>query len=326
MRDIQLNNGVRMLQLGLGTFLIPKEKLTETIGEAYRLGYRLFDTAWRYHNEVEIAQALKDNGIKREEVFITTKVNADALYKNDYKYGLHRFLNKKNGKSIRDVVQESFDNLATDYIDLFLIHWPWEMTAAMWNELTIRYKAGQIRAIGVSNFLQPHLEYLKEVSDITPAVNQFEISPLNRHQDLIDYCKTNGIAVQAMSTFSHYRSVEPREELFDSPILKDISQMHNKSIVQIVLRWMLQQDFIMIPKTWSFDHLKENIAIFDFELNNEEMEQINSMNQGRWLNYNPLGEQWWLPMHLRKWDGFNEWNHYTKQSAIKKFMTKWLGI
>ena len=139
MREIILNNGVKMPQLGMGTFLIPKEELSRAIGEAYALGYRQFDTAWRYHSEADIAQALKDNGIKREDIFITTKVNADALYREDYKYGLHRFFNKRNGKSIHDVVQESFDNLATDYIDLFLIHWPWKMTAAMWKELSELY-------------------------------------------------------------------------------------------------------------------------------------------------------------------------------------------
>lgn len=315
-----------MPQLGMGTFLIPKEKLSETIGEAYKLGYRQFDTAWRYYNEKEIAQALKDNGIKRKDVFITTKVNADALYQKDYQYGLHRFFNRKNGKTIQEAIQESFDNLETEYIDLFLIHWPWEMTAAMWDELTKRYKSGQIRAIGVSNFLQPHLEYLKEISDIVPAVNQIEISPLNVHHELINYCRRNGIAVQAMSTFSHYRSVEPREEIFCSPILKKIGAKYNKSVVQVVLRWMLQQDIIMIPKTWNFDYLKENISIFDFELSEEDMAQINSMNQGRWLNYNSLGEQWWLPLHLRKWEGFKEWDNYCHRSALSKFMTKWLGL
>ena len=326
MVEITLNNGVKMPQLGLGTFLIPKDKLSTTIGEAYRLGYRLFDTAWRYHNEADIAQALKDNGINRKDVFITTKINADALFFDDYKYGRHRFFNKRNTRTICEVVQESFDNLSTDYIDLFLIHWPWEMTRDMWTELSKRYNDGQIRAIGVSNFLQPHLEYLKEISDITPAVNQFEISPLNKHTDLIDYCRKNKISVQAMSTFSHYRSIEPRNEIFGNPILRNISNNHQKSIAQIVLRWMLQQDIILIPKTWNFEHLKENITIFDFELNEDEMLQIDSLNNKKWLNYNPLGEQWWLPLHLRKWEGFDEWDNYTHRSSMSKFVTKWFGI
>lgn len=315
-----------MPQLGLGTFLIPNEELSRTIGEAYALGYRLFDTAWRYHNETAIAQALKENGIKRSDVFITTKVNADALYKEDYKYGLHRLLNKRNGKSIQQAIQESFDNLDTEYIDLFLIHWPWEMTAAMWQQLTKLYEEGRIKAIGVSNFLQPHLEYLKEINDITPAVNQFEISPLNKHQDLIDYCRSNGIAVQAMSTFSHYRSVEPRQEILDSPLLKEIAGNHNKSVVQVVLRWMQQQDIIMIPKTWDKDKLKENINIFDFELSDTEMAKIDFLNKCRWLNYNPLGEQWWLPRHLRKWEGFKEWETYTDESLLVRKVKKLFGF
>lgn len=216
--------------------------------------------------------------------------------------------------------------MATDYIDLFLIHWPWEMTAAMWKELSDRYLNGQIRAIGVSNFLQPHLEYLREISDIVPAVNQFEISPLNRHQDLIDYCHSQGIAVQAMSTFSHYRSVEPRSEIFDSPVLKQIATGHKKSVAQVVLRWMLQQNIVVIPKTWNSEHLKENITIFDFELSDDEMKRIDIMNNGRWLNYNPLGEQWWLPFHLRKRKEFNEWDNYIHRSFLRKFMTEYLGI
>lgn len=312
MNNIVLNNGVKMPQLGLGTFLIPNELITETIGAAYEMGYRQFDTAWKYHNEKAIAQALKDNGIKREDVFLTTKINAAALCRGTYKYGKRSILNIPNGKTIKQVIQESFDNLETDYVDLFLIHYPYPNCGKMWKELEKFYRDGRIRAIGVSNFLQPHIEYLKQFSDIVPAVNQFEISPLNIHRDLIDYCRDKGIAVQAMSTFSHFRSVEPRKEIVESPILKVISEHHGKSVVQVVLRWMLQQNIIMIPKTWEFSHLKENISIFDFELSKDEMNQIEAMNKGHWLNYNPLGEQWWLPRHLRKWEGFKKWEYYAK--------------
>ena len=326
MQYITLNNGVQMPQLGLGTFLIPPGQLCRTIGEAYALGYRQFDTAWRYHNERALAQAFRDNGIRREDVFITTKVNADAIYCSDYRYGRSRFLNRRNGRTIRDAIQESFDNLRTDYIDLFLIHWPWEMTAAMWQELSDLFGGGKIRAIGVSNFLQPHLEYLREVSDITPAVNQIEISPLNRQQDLIDYCRSRGIAVEAMSTFSHYRSVEPRRELLESPVLCAIAEVHGRSVVQVVLRWMLQHGIIMIPKTWDTTQLRENISIFDFQLSPEEMARIDGMNCGRWLNYNPLGEQWWLPRHLRRWKGFDEWDNSVSRSRLNKWLTTWLGV
>ena len=322
MRYIKLNNGVEMPQLGLGTFLIPEDKLTETIGRAYDLGYRQFDTAWRYFNERSIANALKENGIKRESVFITTKVNADGLYKSDYKYGLHRFFNKRNGKTIRQIIQESFDNLQTDYIDLFLIHWPWPMSPEMWEELSVLYKAGRIRAIGVSNFLPPHIEALREVSDIVPAVNQFEISPLNTNKDLIEYCQIRGIAVEAMSTFSHYRSNEPRMEIIQNPLLQQIATKHNKSVVQIVLRWMLQQDIVMIPKTWDPNYLLENISIFDFELTEEEMGMVDSLDQGMFLNYNPLSAQEGLPRKYRKWEGFKEWDKYFHPTGMSRIIHK----
>lgn len=287
MLTLKLNNGVEMPQIGLGTFLIPKEKLRPTIAEAYRLGYRQFDTAWRYHNEREIAEALKAENIRREDVFITTKVNADALYRFKYHYGKHRICNVRNFKSVRNAILESFDNLQTEYIDLFLVHWPWPMYKKMYRELTRLYKEGRIRAIGVSSFTIGHLESLKEISDIVPAVNQIEISPLNTQKPLIEYCQRNGIVVEAMSTFSHFRSVEPRMEILENPLLMQIARNHGKSVAQVVLRWLIQQDIAIIPKTWEFRHLKENIDILDFSLSDDEMRQIDSLDGGKCLNYNP---------------------------------------
>lgn len=287
MLTLKLNNGVEMPQIGLGTFLIPKEKLRPTIAEAYRLGYRQFDTAWRYHNEREIAEALKAENIRREDVFITTKVNADALYRFKYHYGKHRICNVRNFKSVRDAILESFDNLQTEYIDLFLVHWPWPMYKKMYRELIKLYKEGRIRAIGVSSFTIGHLESLKEIFDIVPAVNQIEISPLNTQKPLIEYCQRNGIVVEAMSTFSHFRSVEPRMEILENPLLMQIARNHGKSVAQVVLRWLIQQDIAIIPKTWEFQHLKENIDILDFSLSDDEMRQIDSLDKGKCLNYNP---------------------------------------
>ena len=315
-----------MPQVGLGTFLIPKDKLSETIGQAFQLGYRQFDTAWRYHNETDICKALKENGIKREEVFITTKVNADALYRKDYQYGLHRFLNVRNSKSVHDVIMESFDNLGTDYIDLFLIHWPWPIARKMWKELSTLYREGRIKAIGVSNFLQPHIEALMEESDVVPAVNQFEISPLNTNKPLISYCKEHGIAVEAMSTFSHYRSVEPRKEILESDVIRPIAERYHKSIAQVVLRWLVQQDIIIIPKTWEVIHLKENISLFDFTLTDEEMKVIDGMDKGMFLNYNPLCAQEGLPKKYRKWEGFSKWNQYHQPHGIRKLLSNLIGI
>ena len=192
MNTIKLNNGIDMPQAGLGTFLIPQDRIVETIGKAYELGYRKFDTAWRYHNEAQIAEALKVHGIKREDVFITTKVNADALYYKRYHGGKLSFLNVPI-RSVKRAVEMSFENLGgADYVDLFLVHTPWPMYPKMYEVLTDFYHQGRIRAIGVSSFLPPMIESLKEVSDVIPAVNQFEISPLNTQKNLIAYCQDKG--------------------------------------------------------------------------------------------------------------------------------------
>lgn len=301
---IILNNGTVIPQIGLGTFLIPNEKVVDTIGNAYSMGYRQFDTAWRYHNENEIRLAIKKYNIPREEIFITTKVNADALYLKRYHGGPLRFFNIRI-KSIRKAVEESFKNLGFDYIDLFLVHTPWPMYPEMYEVLTDFYHKGRIRAIGVSSFLPPMIESLKDVSDITPAVNQFEISPLNTQKILIDWCKKRGIAVEAMSTFSHFRSNEPRTEIVENPKIKGIAESHGKSVVQIVLRWLLQQDIIIIPKSWNIAHLKENIDILDFSLSEDEMNIIDNLDRGKFLNYNPYGLIKSIPKKYRDWKGFN---------------------
>lgn len=301
MRTIKLNNGIDMPQIGLGTFLIPKDRLSRTIAEAYELGYRNFDTAWRYHNESDIANALKENGIKREDVFITTKVNRDALYFGNYKVGKRSIFNIRNFKSVKSVIQESFDNLKTDYIDLFLLHWihPLDLTLRMYEELTRLYHEGRIRAIGVCSSLPAHFAAYADVSDVVPAVNQFEISPLNTQKQLIKYCQERGIAVEAMSTFSHFRSNEPRKEIVENKKILEIAQKHGKSSVQVVLRWMVQQGLVVIPKTWCREHLIENISLDDFELSEEEMALIDSLDKGKFLNYDPCPWVKKMPMKYR---------------------------
>ena len=306
MNKLVLNNGVEMPQVGLGTFLIPAENLPRTIAEAYEMGYRKFDTAWRYYNERIIAKALKDNGIHREDVFITTKVNADALYFPHYWYGRKHILNIRNFKSISKAIQESFDNLETDYIDLFLVHWPWPIYLKMYEKLTALYNEGRIRAIGVCSCLPPHLDALKEVSDVIPAVNQFEISPLNTQKELIKDTQDRGIVVEAMSTFSHYRSNETRKEITENESIRPIAEKYNKSIPQVILRWLIQQNISIIPKTWNLKHLNENISVFDFALTNEEMRLIDNLDKGHFLNYNPYSSLWGLPSKYKKWKGFEK--------------------
>ena len=326
MQYIKLNNGIEMPQIGLGTFLIPKDKLEDTLIKAYDMGYRQFDTAWRYYNEADIARIFKKHGIKREDVFITTKVNIDALYCGGYKYGIHRILNRRNNVSIEQAVQKSFDNLDTEYIDLFLIHNPWKIFMDMWKVLEKFYKEGRIRVIGVSNFLQPHIEALSEISDVVPAVNQIEISPLNAQIELIKYCQDRGIAVESMSTFSHFRSVEPRLEIIEHPLILAIAKKHGKSTVQVVLRWLIQRGIIVIPKTWNVVHLKENISILDFELSVDEMADITSLNKGKCLNYNSFVAQRGLPKKYRNWEGFKNPDNFTDMFNNFPAWRKWLSI
>lgn len=302
MKTLTLNNGIKMPQIGLGTFLIPDEYIDRTIGEAYSLGYRAFDTAWRYHNEKQIAHALKVNGIDRKDIFLTTKINADALYRFGYHNGRKRFLNIFRKRTIAEAIEESFDNLQTDYIDLFLVHYPWPMFREMYQELTKFYKDGRIKAIGVSNMLPPHINALKSVSDVWPTINEIEVSPLNTQKKLIQWCQNNSIHITAMSTFSHFRSNEPRLEIINNPTLIKIGKKYGKTSVQVVLRWLLQQNIAIIPKTWNINHLKDNINIEDFELSTYDIRMIDDLDQGCFLNYNPYLS--FKNIHFLK----NDWN------------------
>lgn len=291
MEYLELNNGVKMPQVGMGTFLIPKENLDSTLAKAYELGYRQFDTAWRYYNETDIAEAFKNHNIRREDVFLTTKLNVDALYLFKFHEGKRAVLNMFKRQNIKSAIRQSFKRLGggneLDYIDLFLVHYPWPMYLEMYEELTKLYHEGRIRAIGVSNFLPPHIESLKEVSDVIPAINQVELSPLNSQKKLIKWCQDRGIQMTAMSTFSHFRSCEPRLEIIENEAIIPIAKKHGKSVVQVVLRWLIQQNIAVIPKTWNFSHLEENISVFDFELSPKEMSVIDSLDKGEWLNYHP---------------------------------------
>lgn len=315
MNYLRLNNGVEMPQVGLGTYLIPEQELEKAVTTAYDLGYRKFDTALRYHNEAGIVQALKKHGINRNDVFITTKISIDAFFKGGYRYD--RKINLWNFKTVKRAVQEAFDNLDTDYIDLFLIHWtmpiPWAQR--VYKELVRLNKEGKIRAVGVCTSLPPQFDALAAVSDVIPAVNQFEISPLNTQKHLVKWCQDKGVVVEAMSTFSHYRSNEPRLEIIENPVLKRIAESYHKTVVQVVLKWLLQQGISIIPKTWNEKYLAENIDLFEFELSTDEMAIIDSLDQGRFLNYNPyvafqkpFSSMGRFPKKYRNWNGFESDN------------------
>ncbi len=313
MKTVTLNTGLQIPIIGLGTFQIPNNMMTEVIGCAYELGYRMFDTAWKYNNETDIAQAFKSNGIKREDVFISTKCNADALFFGGCHAGRRGIFDVRNFTTAKKAIIESFKNLNTEYIDLFLVHgsWPIPIAQKFYLELSKLYKEGRIRAIGVCSALPPHLDAFADVSDVVPAVNQFEISPLNTQKKLIEYCRNKGICVEAMSTFSHFRNTATRKEIVENSAIAPIGMKYNKSIPQVILRWLTQQGVIIIPKSSHKDRLKENISIFDFSLTEEEMALIDNLDQGHFLNYNPevsLTKPCWIrgrvPKKYRRWKGF----------------------
>ena len=310
-----LNNGVKMPMVGLGTFQIPSDRFSQVIADAYGLGYRMFDSAWKYNNESLLAYAFEENGIKREDVFISTKCNADALFFGGCHAGKKGIFDIRNFTSVRSAIMRSFDNLKTDYVDLFLVHWPWPIPIAQdfYAELTKLYNEGRIRAIGVCSALPPHLDAFADASVVVPAVNQFEISPLNTQKKLISYCQEKGICVEAMSTFSHFRNTETRKDIVSNQSIAPIAEKYGKTIPQVILRWLVQQGIVVIPKSSNQGRLRENISIFDFVLSDDEMHLIDSLDQGHFLNYKPettLTKPCWIcgrvPKKYRGWKGFTD--------------------
>lgn len=309
MDTFTLANGVTMPRIGLGTYRIDNEKLPTVLKKAYEFGYRKFDTAWRYRNERLITDTLfKDMGIRREDIFITTKVISHGLFLHGWhgnKDWIHRAANwLTRVRSVESAIELSFKNLNVEYIDLFLVHAVCPWYREMYEVLTKFYKQGRIRAIGVSSFLPPHIESLKDVSDVVPMVNQFEISPLNTQKQLIAYCHDNGIVPEAMSTLSHYQSNEVRTEILENSEIVAIAKKYGKSSAQIVWRWLYQQGVSIIPKTWNYTYLKENISILDFQLSSEDMARIDSLDGGKFLNYDCYTKLQYLPDEYRNWKGF----------------------
>lgn len=259
--DLTLNNGVKMPQLGFGVFQIsPGRDVYDAVTLAFKNGYRSIDTAAGYANEAGVGEAFRDSGLKRDEVFITTKLfNTDQGYDN----ALRAF-------------ETSMNELKLDYLDLYLIHWPLPMYGLYvetWKALEKLYNEKRIRAIGVSNFEPVHLDELAAKCDIVPAVNQIELHPRLTQKPLLAYCKQHGIIVEAWSPLMK------SGEVLKDPIITDLAGKYNKSAAQIVLRWDVQLGIVTIPKSVHEHRIVENSDIFDFALTDEEMARIDTLNQ-----------------------------------------------
>ncbi|MEF9951775.1 MAG: aldo/keto reductase [Clostridium sp.] len=253
-----LNNGVKMPILGFGTYKVDNgNTVIQSVKEALNIGYRSIDTASFYNNEEGVGIALKESGLKREEIFLTSKVwNSDQGYEKTL-----------------DAFHRTLKNLQTTYLDLYLIHWPTPLFGETWRALEELYRNGYIRSIGVSNFTIDHLKSLLETAEIPPMVNQVEFHPLLVQNELIEFCKNQSIQLEAWSPLM-------RGRVFDIPLLQDLAKKYNKTISQIVLRWDIQMGVVTIPKSTTPERIIENSSIFDFELSNEDVLKIQNLDKG----------------------------------------------
>lgn len=263
-----LNNDIHIPQLGYGVWKIPNEEATESVKAALDAGYRLIDTAMIYGNEQGVGEALAKSGVPRNELFITTKVwNADQGYDNTLK-----------------AFDTSLAKLDLDYVDLYLVHWPtpeYDEYIETYKALEKLYQDGRTRAIGVCNFDIEHLERLINECDIIPAVNQVECHPYLQQKELKDFCNKHGIVLEAYSPLMNGTKV------LEDPVIKDIANQYNKTAAQVILRWHLQSDVIVIPKTVTPARMKENLDILDFELTESDMRKIAELDRGERHNSVP---------------------------------------
>lgn len=263
---VTLNNGVKMPGFGLGVYKVEDgDTVIHAVSSALKNGYLHIDTATIYDNEKGVGQAVKDSGIPREEIFITSKVwNDDQGYESTLK-----------------AFEETLEKLGTDYLDLYLIHWPVSgKYKDTYRALEKLYEEGKVRAIGVSNFHVHHLEDLMEDCTITPMVDQVEFHPHLTQSDLRKFCQDNNIQFEAWSPLKKGR-------LFEDPTLMEIAEAHGKTVAQAMLRWDIQHGVVTIPKSIREKRIVENADVFDFSLTDEEMKRIDGMNKDERTGSNP---------------------------------------
>lgn len=261
MEFVTLNNGLKMPQLGFGVWQVEDDKATPAVEKALETGYRSIDTAMIYKNENGVGRAISSSTIPREEMFITTKVwNGDQGYDNTLK-----------------AFDESLERLGTDYADLYLIHWPtpeFDNYIDTYKAMEKLYYDGRIKAVGVCNFDIGHLERLLAECDVVPVLNQVECHPFLAQNELKTFCKKHDIFVEAWSPLMQ------GGEVLNHPVIQAIARDHGKSGAQVIIRWHLQNDSIVIPKSVTPERIEENFHVFNFELTDDEMELIHNLDRG----------------------------------------------
>ena len=261
-----LNNGTKIPAIGLGVYKAePGKEVYEAVRTALEIGYRHIDTASLYANETDVGRAIKDSGIPREDIFVTTKVWND----------------EQGYEETKAAFQRSLERLDMDYVDLYLVHWPvpgkFKNTYRALEEI---YKDGKAKAIGVSNFLPHHLEELLKSASIVPAVNQIELHPQLQQIETRDFCKKHNILIEAWAPLG-------KATYFDHPTLVKLSNKHQKTPAQIIIRWQFQSGIITIPKSVRKERQQENVGIFDFELTEEDIKEIELMNLEKRIGMHP---------------------------------------
>lgn len=268
---MELINEVKMPAIGIGTYKTGSDEETaHAVKFAIEAGYRHIDAAAFYGNEIGVGKGIKESGVKREDIFLVTKV-----WNDDHGYD-----------KTMEAFNKSLERLQVEYLDLYLIHWPTKLNSETWRAFEELYESGKVRAIGVCNFKEGHLEELKESAKIMPMVNQMEVHPFNTRKKLREYCKVNNIQMVAWSPIS-------RDRVLTNELLIKLSEKYSKTITQVVLKWHIQNGVVPIPKSSNEGRIKENFEVFDFEIAKEDMELIASLNEDKSVTAGPDNTTFW---------------------------------
>jgi 2,5-diketo-D-gluconate reductase A len=260
--NVTLNNGVKMPLLGFGVYQIPAAETEKAVSEALEAGYRLLDTAEAYQNEEAVGHAIAASGIPREELFVTTKL----------------FIHTPGEQRAKRAFAKSLERLQLDHVDLYLIHQPLGDYYSFWRAMEDLNREGVAKAIGVSNFYPDRLSDLIDHNEIIPAVNQIETHPYNQRRADNDFMRERGVQHESWGPFA-----EGKNNIFSDTTLSEVGEGHGKSVAQVILRWLLQRDIIVIPKSVRGERMRENIDVFDFELSDGEMARVAELDKGSTL-------------------------------------------
>ncbi len=276
MEYVTLNNSVKMPKLGYGVYQTPPEETERCVLEAIETGYRSIDTAQAYGNEAGVGNAMQKCGLPREELFITTKI----------------WISNAGYEKAKASIDESLRKLQTNYIDLLLIHQPFGDYYGSYRAMEEAYRAGKVRAIGISNFYPDRYLDIVHFSEIKPAVNQVETHVFQQQKTAREYMKKYGTQIMSWGPFA-----EGKNNYFQNPVMKEIGEKYGKSVAQVALRFLLQNDVVVIPKSTHRNRMEENFQVFDFTLTGEEMAKIEALDGGRSLffsHYDPQTVEWFM--------------------------------